>query len=81
MSQQTEIEVSRVKIGSRVTVKLDGDSFRSFVITPACGGDPDHGMVSCDAPLAKAVLGRRTGEAARYAVGDRIHEARIVKIA
>ena len=80
MPEQTETTELRVKIGSKVLIRLDRNRLLSLTIGAFHQGDPDRGIISCDAPLAKALLGRQAGETAAYTAGDRIHEAQIIKI-
>ena len=80
MPEQTETTETRVKIGSNVLIRLDENRLLTFTIGGVNEGDPDRGIISCDTPLAKALLGRQAGEAATYAVNDQTHRAQIVKI-
>ena len=80
MPKQTETTEQRVKIGSKVLMRLDENRLLSLTIGAINEGDPDRGIVSCNTPLAKALLGRHVGETAIYTAGDRIHEAQIIKI-
>lgn len=80
MPEQTKTKEQRVKIGSRVLIQLDDNRVLSLAIGAYNEGNPDRGIISCDTPLAKAILGRQAGETATYTVGDRIHKAQIVNI-
>ena len=81
MPEQTETTETRVKIGSNVLIRLDENRLISLTIGDFNESDPDHGVISCDTPLAKALIGRKTGEMVDYKVGDRIHQVKIIKIA
>ena len=68
-----------VGIGSTVLLKLDENSLLSLTVAHA-NGNPDLGIISCDTPLAKAIIGRRAGEIASYSVGDQIYSAKIIEV-
>jgi len=69
-----------IRIGSRTTVELDGGNLISLMIGMRNQGDPESGIVSCDAPLARAIIGHQTGEVVSYSVGEDAHLAKIIEI-
>ena len=80
MPEQTETTETRVKLGSNVLIRLDENRLVSLTIGAINEGDPDRGIISCDTPLAKAILGRQAGETATYTAGGQIHQTQIIKI-
>lgn len=68
-----------IEIGSTVLLKLDENSLLSLTVAYA-NGDPDLGIISCDTPLAKAIIGRQAGEIASYSVGDDNHLVEIIRV-
>lgn len=70
----------RVEIGSTVRVILESGAPVSFTIVHPLRTDPGRGIISCDSPLGKALLGKRTGDKVTYTVDNRILQADIVEI-
>ena len=68
-----------IGIGSTVLLKLDENSLLSLTVAHA-NGNPDLGIISCETPLAKAIIGRQAGEIASYSVGDDAHLVEIIRV-
>lgn len=68
-----------IGIGSMVLLRLDENSLLSLTVAHA-NGNPDLGIISCNTPLAKAIIGRQAGETASYSVGDDDHLVEIIRV-
>ncbi len=80
VSKPLEIKAREVVgIGNTVLLKLDENSLLSLTVAHT-NGNPDLGIISCDAPLAKAIIGRQAGEVASYSVGDDNHLVEIIRV-
>ena len=51
-----------VQIGSQVALEFNGQKL-AYTIVGSHEGDPAGGLLSCDSPLAQAILGKKAGEA------------------
>lgn len=73
-----------ITLHSHVTVELvdasGGVERREFTIVTASQADFRSGLLDENTPLACAILGRRAGEAAPYALGD-LKQVRILAVA
>jgi len=74
------VNARHVEIGSTVRVKFPSGEMMSFTITSSHHTDPSHGIISCDSPLGKALIGKKAGETISYAVENRIFEVTLVEI-
>jgi len=78
-----ENELEQVGLDTHVEVDLidgDGNAERmAFDLVREAYADLAHGFLGADAPLAKAILGKRVNARIAYAMGD-IQEIHIVKI-
>ena len=57
-----EVAHDEVSIGKKVTVQEDGEEPDVYTIVGAAESDPDSGKISNDSPIAKALLGKHTGD-------------------
>ncbi|HIY92796.1 transcription elongation factor GreA [Companilactobacillus sp. HBUAS56275] len=57
-----EVASDEVSIGKKVTVQEDGEEPDVYTIVGAAESDPDNGKISNDSPIAKALLGKHTGD-------------------
>ena len=69
-----------IKIGTKITVLVDGGKLFVLTIGAPNKGDPGLGLISCDAPLAKAVIGKTSGEVVSYEAAGQMHTVRIKNI-
>ncbi|HLD27617.1 MAG TPA: transcription elongation factor GreA [Patescibacteria group bacterium] len=53
-----------VQVGSKVTVELNGQSLE-FTIVGSSESDPLLGLISCDSPIGKALLDKKSGDEVR----------------
>jgi len=58
-----------VRIGSRVTVKVDGDTDEYELVGPA-ESDPAHGKISTDSPVGQALLGHKAKDVVKVTTPD-----------
>lgn len=58
---ETPDNVSEVRVGSRVTVQLDGKQ-QTYRLVGVIEADPGDGKISNESPLGKSLLGKRGGE-------------------
>ena len=68
----------RVLVGSKVVVSQDGIE-RTYRISPS-QNDPANGILSKDAPLAKAMLDLEEGDDFEFSAGSLVRSASVVKI-
>ena len=62
--------VTRVSIGSKAHVRFPDGRIRVIQITDAAQAiRPESCIVSHESPIAQALLGKKSGERTRYAVG------------
>ncbi len=60
-----------VSVGSRVTVTdLGSDQTRTFTFLGPWDADPERGVLSYDAPMSKAFMGRRPGDEVAFGEGE-----------
>ena len=59
-----------VQFGSTVTVKRDNGRVQEFKIVGEDEADPKQGSISYVAPLARALMGKQTGDTSRLAGGE-----------
>ena len=57
-----DVAHDEVSIGKKVTVQEDGEEPDVYTIVGAAESDPDQGKISNDSPIAKALLGKHTGD-------------------
>jgi transcription elongation factor GreA len=58
-----------VRIGSRVTVKVEGDTDVYELVGPA-ESDPAHGKISTDSPVGQALLGHKEKDVVKVRTPD-----------
>ncbi len=69
--RREEIQDDHVAIGTRITLRCDGESsVRQITILGPWDADPDRGVYNYQTPLCQAVLGRRIGDEARLTLDD-----------
>lgn len=79
---ETGAGLSTVGVWCRVIVQdVETDEKLTITIVPIDAADPFAGKVSIGAPLAAALMGRRTDESVHVEVHDGTRTFRIVKVA
>ena len=68
-----------VAFGSRVTLREDGQEF-DYTLVSAVDADASEGRVSVESPVAKALLGARTGQTVEISTPKRTRRLEIVAI-
>lgn len=68
-----------VRLGSKVTVDIDGDE-EEYRIVGALEAKPAAGLISNESPVGKALLGLREGQVANVATPRGSHEYRVLKV-
>ena len=56
---------TKVIIGSTVKLDFEGD-ICEYTILGSEEGDIDNGILSCEAPIAQAILGKQSGEEVEF---------------
>ena len=69
-----------VEMNSTVWVKFESGAPVSFTIVPSSRTDPSRGIISCDSPMGKALLGKKQGDHITYTVGTHFFQADIIEI-
>ena len=69
-----------VGFGAYVTVRIDGGKNRTFRIVGAVEADASKGLISFFSPVAKAIAGRRAGEAVTSGLSAGNREIEVVEI-
>lgn len=69
-----------IRIGSRVTVKVEGDTDQYELVGPA-ESDPAHGKISTDSPVGQALLGHKEKDAVTVQTPDGAVAYTIVSVA
>ncbi len=75
-----EITEKTVEIGDKLIVEFYNGQTLTFTVGGPGEGNPDRGVISCEAPLAKAILGKKQEESAAYTVGEKILTVKIISI-
>jgi transcription elongation factor GreA len=70
---------SRVVLGSRVTVKVNGKE-KTFLILGSVETNPGQGVISSNSPIGSLLMGRRAGDRVILKLKDRETEYEILKI-
>ena len=68
-----------VRLGSRVTVDIDGDE-EEYRIVGALEAKPAAGLISNESPVGKALLGLHEGQSAEVATPRGSHLYRVIKV-
>jgi len=68
-----------VKIGSTVTIELDGDEER-YTIVGAVEARPSEGRISNESPFGKALLGARVGQTVSIQTPAAVMQAKVLSI-
>jgi transcription elongation GreA/GreB family factor len=61
----------RVGLGTTVTLRFEDGTSRAYEIRGFGESDPTAGIVSCDAPLGRAVMGAGVGDTVSFTVGTK----------
>lgn len=77
---QGKICAERVEIGSTVRVRFASGKTAEFTIVHSRDTDPERGVISCESPLGKALIGKTKGDIAEYAVNGRVFHAEIIAV-
>jgi transcription elongation GreA/GreB family factor len=73
------MSISNIQIGSHVYLRFQNGAIRNFEITKEeTISRQREGVLNCDAPLGRALLGHSIGESVQYKVGDRIFSVEII---
>lgn len=57
-----QVADDEISIGKKVTVQEDGEEPDEYTIVGASESDPDAGKISNESPIAKALIGKHTGD-------------------
>lgn len=68
-----------VELGDAVEVEYDDGERERFVLVLPVEVDSEHGRISVESPVARALLGRRAGDVAEVAAPAGTYEVRIVE--
>src|SRR5262245_22368471 len=75
----SEEERSEIRIGSKVTVMADGESF-AITIVGKLEGNPRKAMISYESPVGKALIGHKPGDTVNIETPGGISEYKILEI-
>lgn len=70
---------NRVGYGAEVVVKIN-NSIKLFRIVGLAESDPAKGLISCNSPIAKALIGLKSGDSAEVRAPKRIIRYKILEI-
>ena len=68
-------------IGSTVTVQHEDGAEETYTIVGHLEADPKAGRISNESPIGKAILGKRSGEAAQVAAPAGATKIKVLKVA
>ena len=72
---------NKIKIGSHVKIKyLESNTEYSLTIVGTFEVDPIKGKISNESPLAKAVMGKKTGDELEFKIQNQNHKIKIIEI-
>lgn len=69
----------RVGFGSLIKVKIN-DKIKIFKLVGSAESDPAEGMISCNSPIAKALLGLKKGEEAEVLAPSGVIKYKVLEI-
>lgn len=72
-------DISSVNIGNTVEVNCDGEK-SSYSIVGSAESDPLSGKISADSPIARALMGKKTGELVEVPIPNGKMKCKILKI-
>lgn len=73
--------VKKVSLGATVTIlDLDDDEEKIYTIVGSIESDPDNNKISNEAPLAKAIDGKKVGDTVTIDTTDHQYKIQILKI-
>lgn len=75
-----KIPMQRIGIGSTTLVRFASGETAEFTIVHSRDTDPKRGIISCESPLGKALIGKISGDIAKYAVNGRAFRAEIIEV-
>jgi transcription elongation factor GreA len=75
-----EVSPDMVQLGSRVTVKQDGEDPETYIMVGAAEANPREGRISNESPLGRALMGRRVGDEVQVNAPDGVLSFKIVAI-
>ena len=78
--KQQKIARQEVTIDSKVLVRFPSGEIVPYTIVDPNRMDPNHGIISCDSPLGKALLGNKKGAEVIYTVENRVIRVSIVYV-
>lgn len=78
---KTPKNVSKVKLGSTVTLKGEGGKTKQFKVVGTVEADPLEGKVSDESPIGRALLDKKVGEDVEIANSTENHIYKIVELA
>ena len=64
--QHKDAKSSSVKIGSKVTVKLEDGTKENYAIVGSAEASPGEGKISNESPMGSALLNRKVGDAVEF---------------
>ena len=73
------VSKDRVGYGSQIKVKINQKT-KIFKLVGSAESDPAEGMISCNSPIAKALIGLKKGEEAEVAAPSGMIKYRILEI-
>jgi transcription elongation factor GreA len=71
--------VSEVRLGSTVTIEIDGDE-ETYTIVGAVEAKPAQGRISNVSPVGKALMGARVGQQINIQTPATVMQARVISI-
>jgi transcription elongation factor GreA len=72
---------TRIKIGSQVKIRyIDTKQEYELTIVGTFEVDPIKGKISNESPLAKAILGKKSGDETEVKIQNQIHKIKIIEI-
>ena len=78
--QHKDAKTHSVKLGSRVTVKLEDGSKENYTIVGSAEASPAEGKISNESPMGSALLNRKVGETVTFEAPSGRLKLKIVEI-
>lgn len=69
-----------VDIGETVFIRVNDDGLEQYRIVGVAETDPEHGLISNESPLGKALLGQKVGDEVVFQAPDGEHRYQIVAV-
>ena len=72
------VPTDEVRIGAKVTIRIDGGATETYQIVGSAEADPKAGRISNQSPIGRALLGKKIGDEISVTAPDGVEEVAVV---